>query len=190
MQIILRKEVDRLGFPGDVVNVRNGYARNYLLPRGLAVEATRGALGAQQKMVAARERREEAQREKLQALANSVNGKVVTLVKRAGSKGKLYGSVTPMELHQAVIDQLGVDIERRKLVYEEAVKTVGDHERAFTIARGIEATITLRVVREGAEEEEATEETPEEPEAEAPVEVAEAPAPEAPEAVEETAEEA
>jgi large subunit ribosomal protein L9 len=168
MQIILRKEVDRLGFPGDVVNVRNGYARNFLLPRGLAVEATRGALGAQQKMVAARERREENQREKLQALANTLQGKTVTIVKRAGSKGKLYGSVTAMDLHEAILAQFGVDVERRKLVFPEAVKLIGEHERTVAISRGIEATLTIRITREGEEIEEPAAEA-----AEAPVEATE-----------------
>lgn len=171
MQIILRKEVDRLGFPGDVVNVRNGYARNFLLPRGLAIQATRGSLGAQQKMVAARERREENQREKLQALANTLNGKTVTIVKRAGSKGKLYGSVTALDLHEAILAQFGVDVERRKLVLTEAVKLVGDHERTFTISRGIDATLTIRIAREGEEIAEPTTEEAEE------AVVTEAPAP-------------
>lgn len=151
MQVILRKEVDRLGFPGDLVSVKPGYARNFLVPRGLAVQATRGALQARDKTVAARDRREEAQRERLTEVARTLQGKVVTLIKRAGSKGKLYGSVTAMDVHEAVLAQLGVDVERRKLAITEAIKSLGDHPRTFTIARGIEATLTLRVVVEGTE---------------------------------------
>jgi len=155
MQVILREEVDRLGFPGDVVKVRNGYARNFLLPRGYAVVATPGAMTAHRKQIEARERREETERAAFEELARSLNGKKITLTKRAGSKMKLYGSVTVREVQDAIKEQLGVEIERRRLAYDETIKTLGEHERTVRIARDITATFVVEVLREGTEEEEA-----------------------------------
>jgi large subunit ribosomal protein L9 len=150
MEIILRQEVDRLGFPGDVVDVRDGYARNFLIPRGLAEPVTKGAMRDLQRRKDLEERREQAKREEFEAMAGALEGKTVTITKRAGSSTKLYGSVTVHDLQEAIKDQLGVDIERKRLVLEESVKTIGEHERTFKLATGVEATLTIEVKREGA----------------------------------------
>jgi len=152
MQVILKQEISRLGFPGDVVEVKNGYARNYLLPRGFAEIATKGAMAARRRVLAVEERREESERAKWEAVAAGLNGKAVVIHKRAGTGQKLYGSVTAADIEAAVSEQLGMEVERRRLVLTEAIKTVGAHERAFRIASGIEATLTINVRREGEEE--------------------------------------
>jgi len=152
MRVILKTEVSRLGFPGDVVEVKNGYGRNYLLPRGFAEIATKGALAARQRVLDVEDRREQAERAKWQAVAAGLNGKTVMIRKRAGTGEKLYGSVTAADIEAAVSEQLGMEVERRRLVLTEAIKTVGAHERTFRIASGTEATLTIDVRREGEEE--------------------------------------
>lgn len=149
MRVILKREVDRLGFPGDVVDVKDGYGRNYLLPRGLAVPATHGALRARQRVVEAEERREHRERDRLAKLASDLDGKTVVIEKKAGSGHKLYGSVTLHDIHQAIAEQLGLDVERKRLVLTEAIKTLGEHQRTFRIASGISAVLNINVCREG-----------------------------------------
>lgn len=153
MKIILRQEVNRLGFPGDVVTVRDGYARNYLIPMGFAEPVTKGALLDLERRKQLEERRELAKRTEFEAVANALRDKTITIAKRAGSSDKLYGSVTVHDLQEAIKEQLGVEVERKRLVLEEAIKTLGAHQRTIKLASGIEATLTIVVKREGAEEE-------------------------------------
>jgi large subunit ribosomal protein L9 len=154
MRIILRQEVDRLGFPGDLVSVRDGYARNFLIPRGLAEPVTKGALQDLERRKELEAKREAAKRAEFEALANALRDKSVTIAMRAGSSNKLYGSVTVRDLQDAIQQQLGVEIERKRLVLEESIKTLGEHERTIRLAAGVEATLTVIVKREGVEEEE------------------------------------
>jgi large subunit ribosomal protein L9 len=164
MQVILKQEVDRLGFPGDVVDVKDGYARNYLLPRGYAVKATAGALRARSRDQQVRDKKETAQKKQFEDVAAALDGQVLVVPKRAGGAGKLYGSVTVHDIEAAIQKKLGIEVERRRLVLSESIKMLGEHSRTFRIAAGVDATLTVKVVREG-EEEEAEEEEPE-PEAE------------------------
>ncbi len=154
MRIILRQEVDRLGFPGDLVSVRDGFARNFLIPRGLAEPVTKGALQDLERRKGLEAKREAAKRAEFEAVANALRDKSVTIVMRAGSSNKLYGSVTVRDLQEAIHQQLGVEIERKRLVLEESIKTLGEHQRTIRLAAGVEATITVVVKREGAEDEE------------------------------------
>jgi large subunit ribosomal protein L9 len=124
MEVILRQSIENLGNPGDVVNVRPGYARNYLLPRGLAYEATPGNL---KRIAAERQRLEAAEttrRESAQDLAKRIEEVSLTFSARVGEEGKLFGSITATDIaHQ--LEAQGVQVEKRQIDLHEPIKTLG-----------------------------------------------------------------
>ncbi|HOS93761.1 MAG TPA: 50S ribosomal protein L9 [Armatimonadota bacterium] len=182
MRVVLREEIEGLGYPGDCVRVRDGYGRNYLIPRGLAVLATPGALRAVEQAKEQRRRVESRARDQFEKLAATLAGKTVRVEKRAGSGMKLYGSVTTADIAEALKAQYGLDIERRRLELESQIKTVGTHEVTARVSADVHAKFLIEVVREGgepvAEEAAAATEAPEV------VEAPEAPAADAPAAEE------
>lgn len=151
MKIILREHVDHLGDRGDVVSVAAGYARNYLLPKGLAFQATPGNL----KQVALRraawavaENRDVTEAE---VFAARVGRTPVSIAKKAGESGTLYGSVTASEIAEALAAQ-GVEIDRRKLDLPEPLKALGSHEVKLKVHRKVSAVIRVEVTAEEAVE--------------------------------------
>lgn len=126
MKVILTKEVLGLGDPGEVVEVKDGYGRNYLVPQGLAIAATKknvAAVEAEQKRIAATQAKEAA---RIQGDAAKLTGVGVTIVARSGEGGKLYGSVTNMDVAKALADA-GHDIDRRRILMEQPIKRLGEH---------------------------------------------------------------
>ena len=124
MKVILTKEVLGLGDPGEIVTVKNGYGRNYLIPRGLAIEATKKNMAlveAERKRI---QRQQVREAEKRRQEAAALEGLSVTIVKRAGETGKLYGSVTNQDIARALAE-LGHDIDRRRIIMEGPIKTLG-----------------------------------------------------------------
>ncbi|HUC43203.1 MAG TPA: 50S ribosomal protein L9 [Candidatus Sulfotelmatobacter sp.] len=149
MKIVLRQDVDNLGDRGAVVNVAVGYARNYLFPKGLALEATPGNLRSielQKKVWAVREARETDDAKKLAAHISSLK---VTVVKKAGEHDTLYGSVTAQEIADRLKAQ-GVEVDRRKIQLKEPIKTLGTFEVAVRVHRQVAATVAVEVVAEPA----------------------------------------
>lgn len=151
MRVVLREEIEGLGYPGDCVRVRDGYGRNYLLPRGLAVLATPGVLRAVEQAKEQRRRVESRARDQFEKLAATLAGKTVRVEKRAGSGMKLYGSVTTADIAEALRAQYGLDIERRRLELESQIKTVGTHEVTARVSADVHAKFLIEVVREGGE---------------------------------------
>jgi len=127
MKLILTQEVTGLGAPGDVVDVAAGYGRNYLLPRGVAMAWTRGAEKQVDLIKKAREVREIRTREDAQAVAGQLRKLTVRLKRRAGTNGRLFGSVGPADIADAVKDAGGPDLDRRKIVVSDPIKTAGSH---------------------------------------------------------------
>lgn len=148
MEVILREFVSNLGNTGEIVRVKPGYARNYLLPRGLAVLADRRNLKEleHQKRVTA----EKAAKDKAAATsqAQRVSQVRLTFKARAGEEGKLFGSITNQDIERDLSAQ-GFNIERRKIRLEEPIKTVGEHQVSIHLGAGIDATITVVVEAEG-----------------------------------------
>ena len=180
MRVILKEEVEGLGFAGDVVEVKPGYGRNYLLPRGLAVKATSGELQGVAQQRSFEERREAVRKSQFEELADALSGKTIVIYKRAGSGSKLYGSVTTQDIAAAMEEQLGLEVERRRLSTGQPIKVLGEHDVTVSLAKEVEARFTIEVRREGAEEEAeaaAAEEAQAEPE---PEEAEGEPAPDAP----------
>jgi large subunit ribosomal protein L9 len=147
VEVILNEDVANLGRIGDVVKVRRGYARNYLIPRGLAVEADQRNLRAfeNQKRVAATRR--EAQKNLALRMKEKLDALELQIAVKAGEEGKLFGSVTNLDVERLLREQ-GYDVDRRKIVLDEPIKQIGQYRIAVRIEPEVQATIALRVVAE------------------------------------------
>jgi large subunit ribosomal protein L9 len=148
MKVILRTDVTELGKRGDVLDVADGYARNYLVPKGLAMKATDGAAAQAASMRRARDLRDAQDRAAAETLATTLVPKVITVTARAGSEGKLFGSVTSADISAAIEAQTNVQIDRRKLVLPEPIKTLGTHVVPAKLHADVEFPVTVDVVAE------------------------------------------
>ena len=144
VQVILNEEVPNLGRPGDVVKVRAGYARNYLLPRHLAVEANSRNLRAFEHQKAIAMRRRETNRAGALMLKQKLEDLTLTIGANAGEEGKLFGSVTNIDIERALRER-GFDIERRKIILAEPIKQLGDFTIPVRLDPEVEAGVKLTV---------------------------------------------
>jgi large subunit ribosomal protein L9 len=147
VQVILQDDVPNLGKIGEVVRVKPGYARNFLFPRGLAVEANPNSLRVlehQKRLVSAKADREHKQAE---SAASHLNGLKLVVKARAGEEGRLFGSVTTMDIERLLAEK-GVRIERRRITLEEPIKQLGTYPISVQVGRQVRATIELTVEAE------------------------------------------
>jgi large subunit ribosomal protein L9 len=147
MQIILQEEVEKLGTRGQVVEVAEGYARNFLLPRKLALEATPGNMKRLEKMRAAFAKKEATEQEAAQKLAELLAGVSLTLTRKAGENEQLFGSVTSADISEALAAQ-GYTVEKRKIVLTDPIKLVGEYGIPIRLHREVTATVKLTVQKE------------------------------------------
>ena len=150
MEIILREHVENLGQRGDVVKVANGYARNYLLPRKLALPATDGNkrhVDRERKIMEVKEADEKSQ---AQAAASRLEAIEVVITRRVGETDQLYGSVTSSDIAE-FLKSKGFEIDRRKLILPEAIKTIGTHNVPLKLHRDVTVPLKVQVVKEGAQ---------------------------------------
>ncbi|HKD66678.1 MAG TPA: 50S ribosomal protein L9 [Candidatus Binataceae bacterium] len=147
MQVILRDDVPNLGRPGDVVRVRPGYARNFLLPRNLAVEANPKNLRAFEHEKRLALMRREAKRTESLKIKDRLEQLTIEIAARAGEGGKLFGSVTNIDIERALIAQ-GVTVDRRRIQLAEPIKELGDFVVPVRIDADVEATLKLKVAAE------------------------------------------
>jgi large subunit ribosomal protein L9 len=145
VKLILRSDVDGLGKRGDIVEVADGYGRNYLLPRGLAFVATAGAVDQAAKMRRARDLRDAHDRESAQTVATTLVPKVITVPAKAGSEGRLFGSVTTADVVEAVREQTGIELDRKQLD-TEPIRTLGQHVVTARLHADVAFPITIDVV--------------------------------------------
>ena len=145
MKLILTQEVGGLGAPGDVVDVAAGYGRNYLLPRGFAISWTRGGEKQVEQIKRARAVREIRTREDAQAVAAKLEKLTVRLKRRAGNNGRLFGSVGTADIAAAVKEAGGPDVDRRKIVVTDPIKTAGAHRVQIRLHPDVSAAIKLDV---------------------------------------------
>ena len=147
MKVILKNDVERLGKTGDVVTVAAGYARNYLLPRGLALEATDGSM----EQIAIDRRRDEKAQQKKASDAVALQAKLeelsLTISKQSGESDKLFGTVTAMEI-AAALEKEGHEIDKRKIELEEPIKTLGIYTVPIRLHSDVTAKVKLWVVKE------------------------------------------
>lgn len=180
-RLLLIEDVDDLGRSGDVVRVKPGYARNYLLPRGFGVIASKNALRMQERLQEERQKRAEEDRKEAEKLAELINGTTVSTEVKVDQEGHMYGSVTAVDVCNLVNEEKGCELEKRNIVLAHPIKEVGIYELELRLKEDVPCGITLKVIPEGGELPEPKAEEPEaEAEAEAPAEAAdEAPAEEA-----------
>jgi large subunit ribosomal protein L9 len=145
MRIVLRDDVDNLGKKGEVVDVADGYARNYLVPRGLALKASAGSQKQADAMVRNRAARDRRERENAEALAAQFSGRTISIKARAGGEGRLFGSVTASDIAEAVQKQTGAEIDRRKLALDEPLKELGGVDVQIRLHPDVVATVHVEV---------------------------------------------
>ncbi|HEX6207865.1 MAG TPA: 50S ribosomal protein L9 [Actinomycetota bacterium] len=146
MKIILQKEVEKLGQPGDIVEVKDGYARNYLIPRGFATQATKGAVLHAERVRREHETREAKALEQAAALAKRLEKTPVQVQAQAGEDGRLFGSVTTQQIAEAVQRSIGEGVDRHEIRMDEPIRSTGTHEVLVHLHPEVNATITVQVV--------------------------------------------
>ena len=146
MKLILTQEVTGLGTPGDVVEVKDGYGRNFLVPRGLAVAWTKGGEKQIASIRSARRAREVKSLEEAQQIRASLEGRTVKLPARAGATGRLFGAITPSDVAQAVQAAGGNQVDRRKVELAQPIKSVGDYTVLIRLHPDVQAKVKLQVV--------------------------------------------
>lgn len=148
VKVILKQDVPNVGSAGDIKQVASGYFRNFLSPRGLAVEATKGQLRALEASSHAREGQVNKAREQTGLLAERIGSTPITLTVRVGEQGRTYGSVTNKDLAEALLHQTGVTVDRHKIELREPLKTVGTHSVPVKLEHGVDATLQVELVPE------------------------------------------
>lgn len=149
MKVILTQDVANLGAAGEVREVAGGYGRNYLIPRGMAVVATRGQIKQAEERLAAQRKREEAVRRDAQAIASRLNGQTLRFTARVGELDRLYGSITSSDIAEKIGELLGETFDRRKIQLDEPIKRIGIFPVSIRLMAGIEPVVN--VVVEGEE---------------------------------------
>jgi large subunit ribosomal protein L9 len=145
MKIILQKTVERLGDPGDVADVADGYARNFLIPRGLAVRAEKGTVRHAESLKRAHQARTTAQKGELETLAARLVETPLVVTARAGEEGRLFGSITAADIVEALAAQAGVSVDRRDIHLDEPIRSVGTHEVTVHLHAEVDPVITIDV---------------------------------------------
>ncbi|NOR10783.1 MAG: 50S ribosomal protein L9 [Desulfovibrionaceae bacterium] len=142
MELILRETIDTLGEEGDIVKVKAGYGRNYLIPRGKAVMTTKANLAIREYNIAAITTRKDKQRQEAETLDKKIAGLTVTIAQRVGEEDKLYGSVTSSDIAEK-LKELGVEIDKRKILLDEPIKSLG--ETVIPCKTGYQMTSDIKV---------------------------------------------
>lgn len=145
MKVILTQDVKNLGKEGDVKDVSDGYARNYLIPRGLVVEATKANLKEKEDQATRLQKQKDREKTEAQALYNRINGKSITITARSGGGDKLFGAVTSKEIADALNKQFKVKLDKKKVDLGEPIKHLGEYPVKIKIYPQIQAEITVRV---------------------------------------------
>jgi len=148
MKVILQKPVEKLGDPGDIVEVAAGYARNYLVPHGLAVRAEKGALKHAENLKRAHVSRQSKEKVGFEALAAKLIASQVLIAARAGEEGKLFGSVTAADIAEAIAAQTDIRVDRKDVHLEEPIRSLGTHEVRVHLFPEVEPVLTLEVTAE------------------------------------------
>ena len=145
MKVILLQDVKGKGKKGQLLEVSDGYARNYMLPRKMAVEATADNINTKRMTDKATQERQQREREEAFAISEKMKDMVVTVRAKGGGAGRLFGSVTTQEISEAIKAQEGIDVDKRRIVLDEQIKTVGDYTVKCKLGYEITAKLKLRV---------------------------------------------
>lgn len=173
MKIVLRQDVPKVGDAGSVQTVSNGYARNFLIPKGLAVVATDGELKVAAHNLAVKERKVARQEELLRSLSDKIDGQRLIFTAKAGEQGRLYGSITASDVATALASQVSEEIDRRRVVLDEPLRSIGEHTVTVHLVGRLRPQITVVIEAEASEEDETSADTDTAPEAETETDAAE-----------------
>lgn len=146
MKVLLKKDVHGSGKEGDIVNVADGYANNYLIPRGLAVSADAGVINAARIKKQAQKHRVEVQRQNAKALAKNMSKLTVKVYSKAGENGRLFGSITGKEVADALKEQYDIDVDKKKIRFEEPIKAIGIYTVTAHMFEQTDAKFKLEVL--------------------------------------------
>jgi large subunit ribosomal protein L9 len=146
VKVVLRSDVEHLGQKGDLVDVADGYARNFLVPRGLALRATSGIQKQADAMRRNRDARDRRERETAQAIADQLDAPTIQIQARAGEGGRLFGSVTSSDIAAAVQAQIGIEVDRRDIAMDEPLKELGASDLVIRLHPEVTATLHVEVV--------------------------------------------
>jgi large subunit ribosomal protein L9 len=146
MKLILTQEVTGLGAPGDVVEVKDGYGRNYLVPRGVAIRWTRGAEKTVVSITNARTARAVRDHDSAAAIKAKLEGAPVQVKVRAGEGGRLFGAVTVTDIAEALTEASGQDVDKRTIAVDNPIKSLGAHEVTVRLHDEVSATVALNVI--------------------------------------------
>lgn len=149
--LLLIEDVEDLGRSGDVVRVKPGYARNYLLPKRLAVIANQNALRMQERLQEQRRQQAEADRAEAEALAQRLNDITITVVVKVDAEGHMYGSVSQLDILHQLEEQAKARIEKKNIQLKHPIKEVGVHRINLRLKEGVETSLTLKVISEDEE---------------------------------------
>ncbi|NNN15268.1 MAG: 50S ribosomal protein L9 [Acidimicrobiaceae bacterium] len=146
MKIVLRTDIAGIGKRGDLLSVADGYARNYLLPRGFAIPATPGIQAQADSMRRSRDVRDLKDRKSAEEIAQALVSKTLVIPAHAGKEGKLYGSVTSHDIADAVLAQTGIELDRRRISVDDPIRSVGMHEVPVKLHAEVEFRLNVEVV--------------------------------------------
>lgn len=146
MKVLLRSDIAGVGRRGDIITVSGGHARNFLLPKGLAIEATEGAITQAEAMRRSRDQREVADRTEAQAIAANLSQHSFVISAKVGKEGRLFGSVSPGDIVDAISQQAKFTIDRKKVNIGSPIRTVGEHTVTVDLFADLTAEIKLQVV--------------------------------------------
>ena len=147
MKIILKQDVPNLGDAGEIVDVADGYGNNFLMPRGLAMRVTKGAVADAESIARARGKREARTLSEAEERRTDLERRPVTVTANAGEDGTLYGSIGTTVIAKAIREQLGIEADRRRVVLERPLKELGEHQVPVRIHRSVTATVRVVVAR-------------------------------------------
>lgn len=151
MKIILADDIETLGHKGDVVTVADGYARNFLIPKGMALTATKGALKQAELMQKARGDRMEKEKSEAASKVAVLAAASVYISARAGEEGRLFGSVTKADVARGIEDQLGEVVDRQQIVLDEPIRSLGTHSVEVKLHEQVNALVTVEVIEHDEE---------------------------------------
>jgi len=148
MEVILLKDLDKVGFKHDIITVKNGFGRNFLIPKGIGIIANATNREKLDKIVAKDQEAELAKLDEYKALAASLSGKSVNIGVKTGTSGKIFGSITNIQIMNAIKEQLDVDIDRRKISIEDEIKEMGSYKATLNLHPEVSTTIDFELVSE------------------------------------------
>lgn len=146
MKVLLKNDVPKIGKKGELLEVKEGYARNFLIPNGLAIEATGGTMKQYEEEKKSQERKKAKEKEEAQALAAKIKGTTLTLRHKAGEEGRLFGSITSAEISEA-LKQKGFDIDKKHVILDEPIRLVGKHDVKIKLHTEVTAPLHVEVAK-------------------------------------------